>query len=328
MASAAEKDNSVVRTIAVKLPQEMQLRVLSFAFLHALRQVYPEAEVHLICSKQGIELLNLLPFKSFFYHEFDDQDCSSVFDVHRYCAAVKIYNVDLFISLSDSFLDSAIGVGLRARKRIGYKKGFNGLLLNEVHTWMKGQHVVDNYYQLIGFDPQTSLRILSRQLTPILEKDLKYIALNVGPLHNGQIDQVWEGICHHLQNQNIVLFTDLCEDKFILNQNEFISRLNPKNNYKFFLSENYIELSRMISFAQGVITRNGVVSCLSAYCGSPTLILNDREDPQIFGPFNFLAEIKMMNIDFRPAGSDMSKPAEFSAESVALSAFDFFKLYL
>src|SRR5690606_23083439 len=103
--------------------------------------------------------------------------------------------------------------------------------------------------------------------------------------------------------------------------------LNPKNNYKFFIPENYIELSRMISFSQGVITRNGVISSLSAYCGTPTLILNDREDPQVWGPFNFFADIKLIKLPFTPAGSDLQKPSEFNADEVASSAFDFFKLY-
>ncbi|MFA5583448.1 MAG: hypothetical protein WDA09_04460 [Bacteriovoracaceae bacterium] len=328
MVRETEKIDGLVHTIAIKLPNELQLRVLSFAFLHALRSQYPSAEVHLICSKHGIEVLNLLPFKNFFYHEFDDEEIKSVFDVHRYCAGLKIYNVDLFISLSDSFYDCCLGLGLRAKKRIGYKKGLNGFVLNEVHSWMKGQHVTDNHYQLTEFNSDPSFRILSRELKPILEEDLKYIAFNVGPLSNGQIDEVWREVCSKLQNQNIVLFTDLSEDKFILNQKEFLSQLNPQNNYKFFLPENYIELSQMMAFSQGVITRNGVISCLSAYCGTPTLILNDREDPQILGPFHFMAELKYINLDFRAAGAELEKPAQFSAEEVSLSAFDFFKLYL
>lgn len=328
MVKTPEENNSLVKTIAVKLSSELQVRVLSFAFLHALRDQYPDADIHLICPKQGIELLNLLPFKHFYYHDFAEEEINSIFDIHRYCATVKIYNIDLFICLTDSFLDSSLGLGLRAKKRIGFKKGFNSLVLNEVQQWRDGQHIVDNLYQLINFDPESRLKIYSRELTPIVDGEEKYIAFNVGPLMNGQIDKVWIELCQHFQNQNFVLFTDLCEDKFILNQSEFLSGLNKSNHYKLFFPDNYIELSRMLSFARGVITRSGVISCLSAYCGSPTLILNDRENPQIFGPFHFLSEIKFINLKFAAAGAALNEPARFSAEEVALSAFDFFKLSL
>lgn len=328
MVTPSEENNSLVKTIAVKLASELQVRVLSFAFLHALRSQYHEAEIHLICPKRGIELLNLLPFKHFFYHEYEEEEIKNIFDIHRFCASAKIYNTDLFISLTDSFLDSCLGFGLRAKKRIGFKKGANAFVLNEVHPWLAGQHVVDNLYQLISFDTESRIKIYSRELTPIIEGEESYIALNVGPLVNGQIDKVWVELCEHFQNQHIILFTDLSEDKFILNQSEFLSGLNKTNNYKIFFPDNYIELSRMIAFSRGVITRNGVISCLSAYCGTPTLILNDRENSQILGPFHFLAEIKMINLNFKAAGATLSEPARFSAEEVALSAFDFFKLSL
>ena len=326
MAQTSEETN-LVRSIAVKLPDQHQLKILSFAFFHALRVKYPEAEVHLISSSYGIAALNLLPFKKFFYHEYPSEEIKTIFDVHRFCAEAKIYNTDLFISLSPSFLDSSIGVGLRAKKRIGFKKGLNGFILNEVHPWLEGQHVVENFYQLIGMDSKANLKIFSRELTPIVNDFENYMAINIGPLKDGKIDEMWIHVCSHFQNQNIVLFMDISEDKFILNQKEFIKTLNPKNNYKFFIPENHIEIARMMSFAKGVITSNGSISALSAYTGASTLILYDKENPQILGPFYFLSEIKIMSLDFKSAGASMERPGRFSAEEVALNAYDFFKLY-
>jgi len=326
MAESTE-ENSSIRVIAVKLPDQHQLKVLSFAFLHALRSKYPDAEVHLITSCYGIQVLNLLPFKKFFYHEYPSEEIKTPFDVHRYCAQAKIYNTDLFISLSPSFLDSCLGLGLRAKKRVGFKRGLNGLVLNEVYPWLEGQHVIENFYQLINFDGK-HLKIYSRELSPIIEDFENYIAINIGPLLDGKIDEMWVKVCSHFQNQNIILFMDISEDKFILNQNAFIKTLNPQNNYKFFIPENHIEIARMMSFSRGVITRNGAISALSAYVGASTLILNDRENPQIYGPFYFLSEIKIINLDFKAAGENMDRPARFDAEEVALGAHDFFKLYL
>lgn len=321
------EENNLIRTIAIKLPDQHQLKILSFAFLHALRSQFPEAEVHLITSSFGKEVLNLLPFKKFFYHDYPIEEIKTVFDIHRYCAEVKIYNTDLFISLSSSFLDSCLGLGLRAKKRVGFKKGLNGFVLNEVHPWLDGQHVVDNYHQLIQFDFQVR-RICSRELPPIIEDFDNYLAINIGPLSDGKIDEMWVQLCSHFQNQNIVLFVDISEDKFILNQSEFIKTLNPQNNYKFFIAENHIEIARMMSYSRGVITRNGSISALSAYVGASTLILNDREDPRIYGPFYFLSEIKIIDLNFIAAGEKLDRPARFNAEEVALGAFDFFKLYL
>ena len=85
----------LVKVIAIKLPFDLQERFHTFPFLHAVHELYPLAEIHFITPKKQIEVLNLLPFKAY-YHEFDEGEIASVFDVHRYCAFAKIFNVDLF----------------------------------------------------------------------------------------------------------------------------------------------------------------------------------------------------------------------------------------
>ncbi len=69
MAIQTEQDKPIdpdaIRIIAVKLPFDLQERVHTFPFLHALRDFYPDAEFHFITPKKNIEVLNLLPFTAF-----------------------------------------------------------------------------------------------------------------------------------------------------------------------------------------------------------------------------------------------------------------------
>ncbi len=53
-----------VETIAIKLPFDLQERILSFPLLHKIREKYPIADIHFITPKKEIEVLNLLPFKA------------------------------------------------------------------------------------------------------------------------------------------------------------------------------------------------------------------------------------------------------------------------
>ena len=60
-----------VRVIVVKLPFDLQERILCFPLLHKIREKYPKAEIHFISPKKEIEVLNLLPFTAY-YHEVEE----------------------------------------------------------------------------------------------------------------------------------------------------------------------------------------------------------------------------------------------------------------
>jgi ADP-heptose:LPS heptosyltransferase len=329
-----------VKIIAIKLPFDLQERLLTFPFLHALRGEYPQAEIHFITPKWNIEILNLLPFKAY-YHEFEEKEINSLFDVHRYCANAKIYNVDLFVSLTNSFVDACLGMGLRARKRLGFSDGWKSLVLTDKTTRPLGHHICEDFFSLFktltGKEADAYLRVMSRDLKPIIEDwdSLPYIAVNISPLRNASLDEGIIELISQFENQKIVLFCSEDQQKSQILITSLLPQLPKQNIYVNFLYPSWIELARMLAYARGVITYNSPVATVAAYAGSRTAILYDRENPKKSGPYYFLSEVLTLDVNdptlrgAAPSQTGKLRPREtFNMTEVFGNIFEFFKLVI
>lgn len=290
----------IVESIVIKLPFDLQERILSFPFLHAISEFDPKAELHFITPKQEIEVLNLLPFKAY-YHEFDEDEISNIFDAHRYCANSKIYKADTFISLTNSFSDAFLGIALKAKKRVGFSDNWKSLLFTHKILRPINHHVVEDFmalYELtVGQTNNKRLRVKSRDLNPIIEDETPYIAINLSPLREAMIEQEWLDLIDHFEGQKIVLFAAEDQVKLQMVMKPFLELLPKKNSYINFTYQDYIEVGRMLAFAQGIITYSGPAAAISAYVGTKTIALYENEDPQKTGPFYFLSDIAIMGVN-------------------------------
>lgn len=297
MDKASESD---IKVIAIKLPFDLQERILTFPFLHAISEFYPKADLHFITPKKDVEVLNLLPFKAF-YHLFDEDEIKGIMDVHPYTANARIYNTDLFISLTNSFPDAALGLGLRAKQRVGFSDNWKTLVLNKKISRPVGHHVVEDYMKLfeeaVGGHVNKRIKVTSRPLAQIIEGDVPYVAINLSPLREAVIEQEWIDLISMFEGQKFVLFFADEQVKGQMLMENFMEKLPKKNTYVNFHWHDMIELGRMLAFARGVLTYNGPCGALSAYVGSRTLILYDIEDPQKTGPFYFLADVAVMGVN-------------------------------
>lgn len=291
---------SDIKVIAIKLPFDLQERILTFPFLHAISEYYPKAELHFITPKKDVEVLNLLPFKAY-YHLFDEDQIKSVVDVHPFTANAKIYNVDLFISLTNSFADACLGVGLRAKRRVGFSDNWKTLVLNQKIPRPAGHHVVEDFLSLyelaVGHTVNKRLKVTSRVLTRIIEEEDPYIAINLSPLRSATIEEEWIDLISQFEGQKIVLFASDDQVKMQMLMKDFIEKLPKKNTYVNFSYHDWIELGRMMAFARGVITYSGPAGALAAYVGTKPVILYENEDPQRTGPFYFLTDVAIMGVN-------------------------------
>jgi ADP-heptose:LPS heptosyltransferase len=338
MAKETEENPIVdeIKVIAIKLPFDLQERLLTFPFLHAIHNKYPLAELNIITPKKDIEILNLLPFKAF-YHEFDEDELNNIFDVHRYCVHAKIFNVDLFISLTNSFSDASIGLSLRAKRRLGFSDNWKALLLNEKTTRPVGHHTCEDLFELykthVNAHVDLKLKVMSRELPAIVpEWDTQpYIAINLSPLKDALIDESWAKLIHEFEGQRIIFFSSDDRERVEPLIDGFIARLPKTNTYSYFLQKDWIELGKMLAFAKGVITYEGPLASVSAYVGAKTLILYDRRDPQKEGPFYFLADIVLLtskdsSVTIQTEPSLLKGRTLFDMHAVHAKADQFFKL--
>lgn len=324
------KEEQEIKVIAIKLPFDLQERLLSFPFLHALREQYPESEIHFITPRKYIEVLNLLPFQAY-YHEFDENEIENIFDTHRFSVNSKIYNVDLFINLTNSLADASLGIGLKAKKRLGFSDGWKTIVLNEKTTRPVNHHLSEDFFSLLeahtGKPFNQRLKVISRDLTPIIKEweGETFIAINLFPLLGVEINPKWIEFFNLFENQNFVLFASEDEVKVQLLMKNFIDKLPRKNKYFNFAHKSWIEIGKMLSQSNGLVTYNGPVATLSAYVGTRTLILYDREDPKRTGPFYFFADVVIINGDAPPEGV-LKAATQFNMVEVFNKAVDFFRL--
>lgn len=332
---------SEIKIIAIKLPSDLQERILAFPFLHAISEFYPKAMLHFITPKHEVEVLNLLPFKAY-YHLYNEDEIQNVLDVHRFCANANIYNVDLFISLTNSFVDACLGLGLRAKKRVGFADNWKTLVLTHKMLRPLGHHLVEDYLQLFtlatGAPAEKLIRASARDLAPIIPKgdseegEVPYLAINLSPLRNATIEDEWIELISHFEGQKIVLFASEEPVKVKVLMDAFMARLSPKNTYVNFIYHDWIELGRMLAHAAGVITYSGAAGALAAYVGTRAIILYENEDPQRYGPFYFLTDVSIMGVNnpnlvhAAPKSGVLKERVAFDMEQVFIRASEFFRI--
>lgn len=327
-----KEDEAKKISIVVKLPFDLQERLLTFPFLHILNEHYPTAELHFITPKKDIEILNLLPFKAY-YHEYDEDDFNTVFDAHRYAVNAKITTVDIFFCLTNSFVDASLGMAFKAKERVGFADNWKTLVLNKKILRPVGHHICEDYFALwklhLGGEIDTKkIKVMSRDLPAVIADwdTLSYIAINLSPIKGAAISPEWIEFVSQFENKRFVFFASEEQDKVQLLMEPFLAKL-PKNNfYEPFLLKNWIDIAKMMAFARGVVTYNGPAATVAAYSGSKTLVLNDREDPQRYGPFYFLADFVLLTPESQKAEGVMQPPQAFNVNQVVDRACHFFKL--
>ena len=105
--------------IAVKLPNNLEEVIYAFPFLHKLSELFKNenANIHLITGSEEIGVLNLLPFKAFFY-QLDKSDVESSLRVVRAYknSKLNLQEYEHYISLTDFKSDILLGKIFKRKK--------------------------------------------------------------------------------------------------------------------------------------------------------------------------------------------------------------------
>lgn len=306
--------------LAVKLPEELAERVSCFPFLQALvkslkarmekeNEGKPEEEadrleVHLISEKSGIEVLYLLPFQAY-YHEMEREDLKNVFTAHRAVKNWKLEEADVFVSLTESFVDASIGKSLKAKTRAGFALGKNAFFLNRKASLLKGRHFVEQRHEilklLVDDAPEAPAKGFSRELTPFFKdwSENPYYLVNLSASQNTkEIEDYWEELFSLVQDERFVLMCDsLPLELQKASLQEFIKNTGGANRYEVFESSNLIDFSKLAAFAQTFITVDSPLLQLAAYAGAHIHYLGKKGDYQRRAPVYFLGEVRYFNLN-------------------------------
>jgi len=134
--------------ILIRLPNWLGDVVMSTAFVAAVREFYPDAEIDVIIKKEltGIAVL-MAGLRN--VHSFSKQENKGLAGVFRFGRKLKAENYDLFFNLPESLSSLVMGWATGAKQRVGFGKEGGFFLLTHHYKKPKNIHRVDEYVALL-----------------------------------------------------------------------------------------------------------------------------------------------------------------------------------
>ncbi|MFZ4713970.1 MAG: glycosyltransferase family 9 protein [Bacteriovoracaceae bacterium] len=277
--------------ILIRLPNWLGDIMMSFPFLHAIQNVYPEAELMIIIKPQYRELMELLPFKVRVIEYDKKRDGGLPHHIHKFSVNQKlIFNIDLFFCLPPSFSSAFMGQSFRAKARVGYTGEWRSFLLTHKKAKPVGVHRSEEYLELIDlFKGETVTRpekILSRPFAPYFEgEEQSYVVINVNSEASSRRLPVkkWTELLELFQRQKFV-FIGMEKDQERVA--EVIATLpEGRNEYVNLAGKTSIlELAQLLSHSKGLITNDSGPAHLASYVGASVVVFFGAGDPKNTAP--------------------------------------------
>jgi lipopolysaccharide heptosyltransferase II len=134
--------------ILVRLPNWLGDVVMSTAFIGAVKQAYPTAQVDVIIKKELSAIAALIPGLNKI-HSFSKDEYRGLGGVYRFGKSLRAERYDIFFTLPDSLSSAIMGKATLAKQRIGYSKEGGFFLLTKVCKRPIGVHRVDEYLSIL-----------------------------------------------------------------------------------------------------------------------------------------------------------------------------------
>jgi len=134
--------------ILVRLPNWLGDVVMSTAFIGAVKQTYPMAQVDVIIKKELSAIASLIPGLTKI-HSFSKDEFKGLGGVYRYGKGLRPEKYDLFFTLPDSLSSAVMGKATGAKQRVGFSKEGGFFMLTKVCKRPENVHRVDEYLSIL-----------------------------------------------------------------------------------------------------------------------------------------------------------------------------------
>jgi lipopolysaccharide heptosyltransferase II len=134
--------------ILIRLPNWLGDIVMSTAFIAAVKQLYPSAEIDLIIKKELEFFASLIPGVNQIY-PFSKQEYKGLTGAYRFGKQLRAEQYDLFFTLPDSISSLTMGWATSAKQRVGFRKEGGFFLLTKACKRPAGVHRVEEYLALL-----------------------------------------------------------------------------------------------------------------------------------------------------------------------------------
>jgi ADP-heptose:LPS heptosyltransferase len=262
--------------------------VMSVAFMHRLRILYPEASISVI-AKRGIdELLNFFP-PTVHRFVFDKVEFRGLPGLWKFGRQIKkTEKFDVFFSLPDSFSSAVIGFASGAKSRVGYKSQGRSFLLTHSYAKAGNLHRVHEYLQLLEF--------FTKQAAPVARVELlhqftrkQHVVVNINSEASSRrltVTKAVEMIDTLRQNvqEEIVLIGAPKEKLFV---NQVYQKLQCTDGIENLAGKTpLVQLVELLGSARMMLSTDSGPAHLANALGTQTIVLFGAGNESNTAPFN------------------------------------------
>lgn len=135
--------------ILVKLPVKLGDTIMAAYFLRAVKEFYPNCQLHVIIAKGLSELLSFMPYVDDYY-EFSKKEYSGPSGNYKFGRRIASKQKhDLFFCLPFSFSSALAGFFTKSKLRIGYQREHRGFLFTKAIKRPPNLHIVEEFNYLL-----------------------------------------------------------------------------------------------------------------------------------------------------------------------------------
>ena len=273
--------------ILIRLPNWLGDVVMSTAFVGAVRQIYPDAQIDVIIKKELGGIASFIPGLHH-VHLFSKQQYPGLAGVYRFGKTLQTEKYDLFFCLPDSLSSAVMGWATKTKKRIGFGKEGRFFLMTNAYKKPTNLHRTDEYISLLE---QFSGNKISERIVKLQAKTSKnndnYVVLNFNseavsrrmPIDKGK--QLIGTLTHAFKNARFVVVGSPKEKAYV---DELLRGTEHVENYA---GKTSLEaLCDLMASSKAVLTTDSGPAHLANSLGVPTIVLFGAGNEQNTSPYN------------------------------------------
>ena len=275
--------------ILIRLPNWLGDMLMSLGCLHALRELYPGAEVSVIAKKGIHHVLEFFPPVAHHFI-FSKEEYPGIKGAWKFGRMIqKTGHFDLFICLPDSFSSAVMGYATGAKARIGYNKELRAILLTRSFQKKAGLHRVEEYIDLVTQYTGKPVRPEGIHLIAPSVAKQSYIAININSEASSRRLPVQKAVSVLTALQN--RYTNRLVLVGVKNQQSYVEQVmnlmpSTKNIENLCGKTTLAELVQCFSAASAVLTTDSGPAHLANALGTNTIVLHGADDERQTAPYN------------------------------------------
>jgi heptosyltransferase-2 len=275
--------------ILIRLPNWLGDVVMSTAFVHAVRQLYPDAIIDVIIKK---ELAGLVLFISGIdkVFLFSKNEHSGLGGTYRYGKSFRSKGYDFYFNLPHSLSSFAMAWASRAKQRVGFNKEGGFFLLTRSFKKPVNVHRVDEYLSLL--EKFSGTTIINRRVSLAANRTnaTRTVVINLNseassrrmPLDKGR--SLINALTATFKDVVFMIVGSAKETAFI---NEIVMGLNNADMVKNYAGKTDLTgLADLMANSKVVLTTDSGPAHLANALGTPTVVLFGAGNEHNTAPYN------------------------------------------